>query len=294
MWGDGKTGETDEGRRAKKRPVRWGEDPWTRSRARGRGAPAQATPTPARASHQAGRRRGRLRFLVALLLIVAAATGLGLWLRASTSSTSSTSPTAEPKPAPAKVEKEKEKETTAEFTRIFIVGRQNGIKQWEFRANQVQVLQDRSGSNEEYVLKAIRDGVIYRDGKPYLRFEAGMASYDRVRNDFSLTEGLTVRSTSGDWMKTTSVFWDAAQEKLIGRAPVEMSLKGTSVKAPSWEVDVKAEVLEAHGGVVFKGDTVEGRMEGIRYDFRKKETEFLGLEELNLLIEKKDSKGQQR
>ncbi len=251
-------------------------------------------------------RRRYVRVALFLALIAAAAIGLGVWLRGaeqqahqqraglggaagaqSGSAGQASSPGAFPSPAASP----SGKETAAEFTQIFIAGRQDGVKQWEFRANQVQVLQDRSGGNEEYLLKAIKSGVIYRDGKPYLRFEAGKASYDRAKNDFLLTEGLEVRSTEGDSMKSASVFWDAARERLIGRSPVEMSLKGTSVQAPTWEVDVKAEVLEAHGGVILRSDTVEGRMEGIRYDFRKRETEFLGLEELNLVIEKKPSEG---
>ena len=144
----------------------------------------------------------------------------------------------EPAPAPAA-----QPPPPAEFTATHLVGRYRGEKQWSFRT-------DRMVARGDVVeLKGLHDGVIYREGKPYLTVEAPEGIWYQNTNDLDLLGG--VRVTYRDEMEfvTERLRWQAAAQRLVVPGPVTFRNRDGRMQAGRLEAAVQQQTVTLAGGV---------------------------------------------
>lgn len=156
-------------------------------------------------------------------------------------------------------------------------GYHKGVRQWSLAAEEVEeVLQ---GGEEGIVrLRSITEGILYKDGRPDLEFEAAAGVWNRESGDLELSGGVRVRGGDGLTFTSDQVIWEARQEQLIAPAPVRLLFRDQTVEAERLEADVSEDRVRLIGRVVW---TTEGglRVEAAEavYTGNGESLEFRGL-----------------
>lgn len=129
---------------------------------------------------------------------------------------------------------------------LHLVGRREGVRQWEADARRlVQPLEGKTLQFEQ-----VENGVLYRDGKVFLRFEGEGGVYEettgrlRLEGVFRLEHGALHRLTA------RNLVWEAARQELITREPLQVDSQELTLQAGAMTLDVRAGVAHLTGGVV--------------------------------------------
>ncbi|MBE3583552.1 MAG: LPS export ABC transporter periplasmic protein LptC [Limnochordaceae bacterium] len=141
-------------------------------------------------------------------------------------------------------------ESTAqtEFRQSLLTGWYQGQKQWELHARVVQVAEDGLHTR----LEQVREGVLYRHGRPYLGFQSGTGVWDQGTGDLDLSGGVQVTYQGRTVFQTERVQWLAASGRLLVPGRVELDWQGRHLQADRLEGDLSRQVLTAQGHVVIK------------------------------------------
>lgn len=83
---------------------------------------------------------------------------------------------------------------TASFVSPNLVGYKQGVRQWSLKADAITELPGESGS--EVQLDRIREGWMYKDGKPDVHFTAAEGVWTKARNELVLTGDVVVETAS--------------------------------------------------------------------------------------------------
>lgn len=132
-----------------------------------------------------------------------------------------------------------------EFTGSELVGWFRGQKQWALKARSVEVVDE----SERSRLTGIQEGVIYREGKPYLGFSSAKGEWNPATGSLELSGGIQVTLEGRPVFRTELLRWDGAREKLIIPGRVELSWEGRELSADYLEGDLKRQTLVATGNV---------------------------------------------
>ncbi len=96
---------------------------------------------------------------------------------------------------------------------------ENGKRQWEFHADKV----NRSQNGALTTLDQLRQGVYYKDGKPYLWMKAGGLIYDQVLRKLHMKGGVEVKGLNGLQFNASSLVWNGVSKKFMCPGPVRMN-----------------------------------------------------------------------
>jgi len=213
----------------------------------------------------------RRRYWAAIALTVTVA-GAGLWL---TARRITPEPRSQPPVAP---------NIQAKFEGITVRGRSEGDRRWELEADSIEVTKDQTLTR----LDGLRRATLYSGAKPLLSVRAKWANLRSPSRDLELGGGVELKSSRDLVLRTDSLRWGAAQERLVSAGAVEMAMGDTKVRAArayylaqpeqivcdggvrirqgenfltgsKLTADLRAETLEVAGGVRMRMRVAEGR-----------------------------------
>lgn len=152
-----------------------------------------------------------------------------------------------------------------------VVGRHQGERQFELDA---AVIADEDGWVR---IETIRNGVLYRDGRPFVTFDADLGRWNRTTNNLILSGNVSLVYDDRVSMRTERLEWRAADELVVAPGPVYMVIDGDVVEAASMEADLEEERVRLSGNVRIlrkSGDVLE--MEDVVYWLAEERLEGYG------------------
>jgi hypothetical protein len=96
-----------------------------------------------------------------------------------------------------------------------LISRDQGKPRWSLRAHQIVLHPLPYGGLESYrsaEFTGIRDGRLYRDGKPEATFSANKATFDQSTQRFDITGGLSLKTRKGDSMTAEECVWSEHED----------------------------------------------------------------------------------
>ena len=132
-----------------------------------------------------------------------------------------------------------------ELTGSELIGWYQGQRQWRLRARSVQVV----GENSLTRLEDIREGVIYRDGQPYLGFSSAGGEWDQSNGSLRLWGGVEVSLEGRTVFATESLHWDGNTERLVVPGRAQLFWDGQELEADRLEAGVPSQTIVATGKV---------------------------------------------
>lgn len=152
-----------------------------------------------------------------------------------------------------------------------VVGRHQGERQFELDA---AVIADEDGWVR---IETIHNGVLYRDGRPFVTFDADLGRWNRTTNNLILSGNVSLVYDDRVSMRTERLEWRAADELVVAPGPVYMVIDGDVVEAASMEADLAEERVRLSGNVRIlrkSGDVLE--MEDVVYWLAEERLEGYG------------------
>jgi hypothetical protein len=153
---------------------------------------------------------------------------------------------------------------TTEFSRPRLVGWSKGQRQWSLEARTM------NDAGNVVTLEKIEHGVIYRNEREFLTFNAGKAVWQkkvgsRDSSDLSLSEGVTVLQNGQPVMETAKLEWKEATSLLIAPETVYFTYDGSKARASRLTLNSVTEdvILEGDIDLALQDGTliaVQGRL----------------------------------
>jgi len=87
----------------------------------------------------------------------------------------------------------------------------------------------------------VRDGVVFKNGKPYLRLRAAHVTVNMISHDFTATGPIHIESVNKAKPRsfdTTSAVWTDAAQRLDMSAPIVVTSPGTELHVAKLSLDV--------------------------------------------------------
>jgi len=164
---------------------------------------------------------------------------------------------------------EVETDSRPRLTSSRVVGRRQGERQFELDAGVI-------ADDDDWVrIDRIENGVLYRDGRVFVTFDADYGRWHRPTNNLILSGSVVLVYDQRVHMRTEELEWRAEEELVVAPGPVSMVIDGDTVEAGSMEADVDKErvrllgqvrIRRASGGVLEMDEVVywlaEERLEG--------------------------------
>lgn len=171
-----------------------------------------------------------------------------------------------------------------QFAGTKLVGRHKGEKQWELVAEKIGLPE----ADKLVRVKGIRDGVVYKDGKPFLHLSADEAVYQMDVENFTLKGRIRARTRDGDALQADELHWDNASRKLVSGGPATLSLNGAEVTAGRLVIDSGDEKLILQGGVVISREKERIRAPEAVYLLKDRALQIMGPAEVQLMLERQE------
>lgn len=116
-----------------------------------------------------------------------------------------------------------------------VVGRRQGERQFELDAGTI-------ADDDDWVrIENIENGVLYRDGRVFVTFDADAGRWHRPTNNLVLTGNVVLVYDERVHMRTDALEWHADDELVIAPGPVQMVIDGDVVEAGGMEADLDEE-----------------------------------------------------
>ncbi|MBV9103361.1 MAG: hypothetical protein JO060_07200 [Candidatus Eremiobacteraeota bacterium] len=101
-----------------------------------------------------------------------------------------------------------------------------------------------TSEDQSYVtVDGVRNGIVYRDGKPYLRLRAAHVAVNMITHDFTASGPIVVKSTNKAkprTFETTAAVWTEAAQRLDLPQPIAVTSPGTSLHVRKLSLDVRS------------------------------------------------------
>lgn len=162
---------------------------------------------------------------------------------------------------------------------VRLVGRHKGQQQWELRARRIEM----AGTGRQVSFAGVTDGVFYRAGAVFLRFEGEGGRWDEPGGQLVLDGRYTLSHPGGAVLESRDLVWEAGRQVLRTERPSTVRYRSAVLVAPRMEVDVAAGVVRLSGGVTLDDPGAGGlkvRAEGAEYLPESGEIRLLGSTQL--------------
>lgn len=174
-------------------------------------------------------------------------------------------------PDQADVGPEAAAEPRTQLSATRVVGRHQGQRQFELDAATI-------ADEDEWVrIETIRNGVLYRDGRAFVTFDADLGRWHRASNNLVLSGNVWLVYDERVSMRTEQLEWRAAQELVVAPGPVSLVIDGDVVEAAAMEAYLEDERVRLSGSVRIvraSGDVLE--MEDVVYWLAEERLEGYG------------------
>ena len=129
---------------------------------------------------------------------------------------------------------------------LHLVGRREGVRQWEADAR--GIVQGLSGGPLRF--REVTNGVLYREGSPYLRFRGDGGRFEETTGRLWLEGVFVLEHGASNRLEARDLEWDAGRQTLVTRQPVRAWGEELSAVAQAMTLDVASGVVHLTGGVV--------------------------------------------
>ena len=151
-----------------------------------------------------------------------------------------------------------------------LVGRKDGIKQWEILAQ--SVLQ----AGNSVTLTNLDEIIMFQDQEPYLFIDADTAVWDRKLDILHLYESLVRDGEDGFYLESDLLIWDGTKETLTSPGPVFMLWEGLEIQAKEMVMEAQSSLLYLKDDVRIRDGSMLWRLEYVMYDLDQKRMNFYG------------------
>ncbi len=94
-------------------------------------------------------------------------------------------------------------------------------KQWEFRAERIEVSDDRNHT----LIRGLKQGVYFRDGKPLTTFRADEVDYDAVTKRLVIRGNVTAEDKRGFSLSAPMLTWSPEERKFVASGDITGAVK---------------------------------------------------------------------
>lgn len=152
--------------------------------------------------------------------------------------------------------------TELSLTRV--VGRRQGKRAWEFKAERIT----RSLDGMTFMAEKISEGQIYEAEKPSCVFRAGQVRYEVLPQRLTIGGGFDGRLSDGTTFTAALVTADLRRKSLTIPGPVKVEGKEVSLTADSLTADLAAETVTLKGNAVIRWSGGTMRAAEVTYSVR--------------------------
>jgi len=124
-----------------------------------------------------------------------------------------------------------------------IVLKSEGNRLWEMSADSIEVSRDRRTT----VMDGLKNGKLYRDGKPIVTLTAARAVYDSQTRILRVFGGVTATTASGLVLTTDVVEWSEKSRRLLCPGRVVVRTKEATITGDWLEADLELRRYTVHG-----------------------------------------------
>ncbi|MBO8126130.1 MAG: LPS export ABC transporter periplasmic protein LptC [Firmicutes bacterium] len=148
---------------------------------------------------------------------------------------------------------DREEKITYFFSENTLIGRSQGRKTWEVKAERFQV-----DEAERYIyLSGAITGVIYRNGEESYWLSASRGVYNRKTQDLELTGGILITTKDEEKIQAAGLTYDHARDEVNFLPPVKVEVGRYTLEADRVVFKSNPERLLASGGVIIKSRSNE-------------------------------------
>jgi LPS export ABC transporter protein LptC len=115
---------------------------------------------------------------------------------------------------------------------------EKGKPQWQFSAQTVQQL-----NNGRASLNGLKQGIYYKEGKPYLNVKAGGATYDRVSRLMRMNGGVEATGPDGLRFTAPTLTWNGGSQIIVCMGPVQFQTSEGWVTGSKLVADLKKQTF---------------------------------------------------
>ena len=170
-------------------------------------------------------------------------------------------------------------DVVVEFGDALVLNRTQGRRQWSLEAARI-VLSRPSGTAVEQLRQAdfqrIRNGTLYREGRPEGFFSAESATFDHLAQRFDIRGGIRYRNVKGDQVASEFLQWSEKDDFVRFPRGASGKIRGNTLKTPMLLYHARKRTLECPQGAegVFNG--YPARATKLFWDIGKEIVEFRG------------------
>ena len=128
--------------------------------------------------------------------------------------------------------------------------RDEGKIVWQLAAKRITVSADHSSVMAEEA----RDGVYFRDGKPYLRWRAQQLKLTLATRDAQADGNVEARGQRGFSLRCAQAKWSNIRKELSSEVPVRVTLDGAIFDAPQMVYATQSDLLRCQRGASAKAN----------------------------------------
>jgi hypothetical protein len=142
-------------------------------------------------------------------------------------------------------------DVSVRLANTLLIAREAGRTQWQMRADRIEL---RRGANDdlEYYRSAdftgIRDGVLYREGRPETFFTARQATFDQPQQRFDVRGDIRLRSAKGDTIQAEECLWSERDDFVRLPQGARGVFRGQKISTPNLLYSPRRRLLECPQG----------------------------------------------
>ncbi|HBG02033.1 MAG TPA: LPS export ABC transporter periplasmic protein LptC [Firmicutes bacterium] len=180
----------------------------------------------------------------------------------------------QPQPPPVSVP------PSVELMESKLIGRQDGVRQWEILAK--SVLQ----AGDSVTLTDMDEIIMFQAGEPYLYIDSDRAIWDR-KSDILHLHSSVVRDIEGGFrLESDLLIWNGVEKTLTSPGPAFILWEGLEIEAGQMVMEAKNNLLYLNQDVQIRDGSMAWRLENAVYDMDQELMDFYG--SVNLRQEARD------
>ena len=151
-----------------------------------------------------------------------------------------------------------------------LVGRKDGVRQWEILAN--SVLQ----ANDLVTLREMDEITIFQEDDSHLSIQSTVATWDRKKDVLELQGQVMVEGEDEFRLETELLIWQGGKETLTSPGPVLIHWAGLEIRAGQMVLDVPLSLLTVSEQVEIRDGSLTWKLDHATYDLDAEVVDFYG------------------